>query len=301
MKAVRINEWGKPVQVEDLPDPSPAADEVLVRVRAASVNPVDRAIASGYLKMIYSTPLTLGIDFSGEVAAVGAKVQHVKSGDAVFGASTVGGTFAEYAVVKATGVAPKPQTLDDVQAAAAPLTGLSAWQTLFKLARLKAGERILIHGAGGGIGTMAVQLAKNAGAYVIAHDHGKKGDFLRSLGADEFINAETQRFEDEVSDLDVILDLVGNELVERSWAVCQPGTRYITTAARIDPEEAAKRGINATDTLIQPNVDELAGLSQELEASKVKVFVSKTFPLAEAQEALHYHSNDAGKVVITVG
>jgi NADPH:quinone reductase-like Zn-dependent oxidoreductase len=148
---------------------------------------------------------------------------------------------------------------------------------------------------------MAVQLAKNAGAYVIAHDHGKKGDFLRSLGADEFINAETQRFEDEVSDLDVILDLVGNELVERSWAVCQPGTRYITTAARIDPEEAAKRGINATDTLIQPNVDELAGLSQELEASKVKVFVSKTFPLAEAQEALHYHSNDAGKVVITVG
>jgi NADPH:quinone reductase-like Zn-dependent oxidoreductase len=300
MKAVRINEWGKPVQIEDLPQPSPADDEVLVRVHAASVNPVDRAIAAGYLNMIYTAPLTLGMDFAGEVAATGAGVKHVKPGDGVYGFSPSGGAFAEYAVVKASGVAPKPRSLDAVHAAAVPLTGLSAWQTLFDLARLKYGERILIHGAGGGIGRTAVQLAKNAGAYVIAHDHGEKEGLLRSLGADEFINADVHRFEDEISGLDVILDLVGNDLVERSWAVCRPGTRYVTTAAMIDPEEAARRGVDARGALTQANVEELAALAKEIDAGKVSIIVNQTFPLVDAQTALFYNPADAGKVVITV-
>ncbi len=167
MKAVRVNEWGQPVQIEDLPKPSPANDEVLVRVHAAGVNPVDGAIAAGYMKSMFSAPLTIGADYAGDVVAVGADVQHVKPGDAVYGFSPTYGTFAEFAAVKGSGTARKPQSLDYTQAAAVPLAGLSAWQMLYNFAHLQRGERILILGASGGIGSFAVQLAKNTGATVI--------------------------------------------------------------------------------------------------------------------------------------
>jgi NADPH:quinone reductase-like Zn-dependent oxidoreductase len=160
----------------------------------------------------------------------------------------------------------------------------------------------LIHGAGGGIGTLAVQLAKNAGAYVIAHDKGSKADLLRGLGADEFIDAETQRFEDCVKDLDVVLDLVGRELVERSWNVCSPGSRYVTPAAMIDPQAAAARGITAAGQFTQPTVDQLSQLAEQIDAGKLKIVVNRTFPLEQVQSALGYKSPDGtpGKVVITV-
>ena len=178
MKAARINEWGKPVAIEEVPQPVPANDEILVRVHGAAVNPIDRAIAAGYLQMMYSTPITLGTDFSGAVVAIGADVQHVTPSAAVYGMSLNRGTFAEYAVVKSVGVAPKPQSLNHLQASTVPLAGLTAWQTLYNLAQLQPGERILIHGAGGSIGSFAVQLAKNTGAYVIAHDKADSSGFL---------------------------------------------------------------------------------------------------------------------------
>jgi len=299
MKAVRINQWGEPVQIEELSQPTPAAGEVLIRVQAASVNPVDRFIALGYMANYVTAPMTLGTDFAGDVVAVGEGVTHLKAGDAVYGMSASRGTFAEYAVVNAAGVALKPQTIDYVQASAVPLTGLSAWQTLVDLAGLKSGERILIHGAGGGIGTLAVQLAKNTGAHVIAHDKGDKRELLRSLGADEFINADSERFEDKVSDLDVILDLVGGELVERSWAISRPGSRYVTTAM-VDAEAAAKRGINASGVWTQPNAEQLTKLAQTIDAGKLKVIVNQTFPLDQAQTALSANPPGGGKVVITI-
>jgi NADPH:quinone reductase-like Zn-dependent oxidoreductase len=302
MKAVRVNEWGQPIQLEDVPQPTPGSDEVLVRVRAASVNPVDGGIAAGYMASFLTTPVTLGADFAGDVVAIGNDVQHVKPGDAVYGMSPAYGTFAEYAVVKRNGVAHKPKTLDYLEAAAVPLVGLTAWQTLFNIAELKSGERILIHGAGGGIGLLAVQLAKNAGAYVIAHDKGDKKALLLELGADQFIDAETQRFEDLVSDLDVILDLVGRELVERSWNVCRPGSRYVTPAAQFSQEEAARRGINASGTFTQPTVEELTKLAQEIDAGRLKVYVNRTFPLENIQTALAYKQEGGipGKVVVSV-
>lgn len=302
MKAVRVNEWAQPIQVEDIPQPTPGEGEVLVKVKAASVNPVDGFIALGYMAQMLTAPMTLGTDYSGEVAAIGAGVDHVKPGDAVYGQSPAYGTFAEYVNVKANGVAPKPQTVDDVHAAAVPLTGLSAWQTLFNTAQLKPGERILIHGAGGGVGTLAVQLAKNAGAYIIAHDKGDKEALVRQLGADQFINADTQRFEDEAGKLDVILDLVGRDLVERSWALCETGTRYVTTAAMIDPQEAAKRGINASGQFTQPTVADLTSLAELIDSGKLKPVVSRTFPIEDAPTAINYKQQDStpGKVVITV-
>lgn len=302
VKAVRVNEWGQSVQIEDIAQPKPGNDEVLVRVRAASINPVDGAIVAGYMASFLTAPLTLGADFAGDVVAGGDDIQHVKVGDAVYGMSPTYGTFAEYAAVKGNGVARKPETLDYLEAAAVPLVGLTAWQTLFNIADLKPGERILIHGAGGGIGRLAVQLAKNAGAYVIAHDKGNKREFLLELGADQFIDAETERFEALVSDLDVVLDLVGRELVERSWNVCREGSRYVTPAAIVSVEDAARRGIIASGAYTQPTVEELTKLAEEIDDGKLKVFVNQTFPLEEIQTALAFKQKDGtpGKVVVTV-
>lgn len=302
MKAVRIHEWGQPVQIEELPEPSPADDQVLVRVHAASINPVDGGIAAGYMQMMYSTPFTLGTDFAGEVVAVGADVQHVQRGDAVYGMSLNRGTFAEYAAIPASGVARKPQSLDYVQAAAVPLSGLSAWQTLFNLAQLQRGERILIHGAAGGIGSIAVQLAKGAGAYVIAHVRGDDAGFVKQLGADQVIDADSERFEEVVDSVDVVLDLVREAYVERSFALLQPGGRYVTTANMLPEDAGTDRGIVATGTFTQPAVEELTGLAKEIDAGRVKVLVQRTFPLEEAQTALFYRPEDGapGKVVLTI-
>ena len=302
MKAVRVNEWAKPVEVEELPQPSPANDEVLVRVHAAGVDPMEAAVAAGYAKSMFNVPLTLGRNFAGEVVAVGDDVKHVKPGDAVYGMSPIQATFAEYAAVKAQGVAHKPESLDDVQAAAVPVVGLSAWQALVDLAKLQSGERILIHGAGGGIGTFAVQLAKDIGAYVIGNEKAYNVEFVRQLGADEVINAESRRFEDVIDKVDVVLDLVRGEYVERSFNILKPGGRYVSPANML-PEGAGKeQGIVAMGQFTQPNPEELTKLAEAIDAGKLKVFVSRTFPIEEAQTALYYQpeAGSPGKVVIHI-
>jgi len=302
MKAIRVNEWGQPVQLEDIPQPEPGENEVLVRVRAASINPVDGGIAAGYMKSMLAVPITLGADFAGDVVAVGEGIDHVKPGDAVYGMSPTYGTFAEYAVVKANGVAHKPRSLDYVDAAAVPLTGLTAWQTLFNLAKLQSGERILINGAGGGIGSFAVQLAKNRGAYVIALDRGDKQALLKELGANEFIDAETQRFEDIIDDVDVVLDLIGGEFVQRSLEVCKPGGRYVTSAAMLPPDAGESQGVKAMGTFTQPTVEELTKLAEEIDAGRLKVYVTRTFPLEQIGDAMAYKQEGRvpGKVAVTI-
>jgi NADPH:quinone reductase-like Zn-dependent oxidoreductase len=303
MKAVRINEWGKALQIEELDRPSPESDEVLVRVQAAGVNPVDVGTAAGYLKDMLTAPHTLGTDFAGEVVEVGTDVTHVKPGDAVYGFIPMrGGTFAELVAVKGSEVARKPQSLAFEQAAAVPLVGLSAWQTLFNKANLQRGERILIHGAGGGVGSFAVQLAKDAGAYVIANEKAHNIDFVRQLGADEVIDTDSQRFEDVVGQVDVVLDLVRGEYVERSLNFLKPGGRYVTTANML-PEDAGKeQGIVAMGQFTQPNPEEFTKLAEAIDAGKVKVFISRTFPMAETQTALYYQPKESepGKVVIRI-
>jgi NADPH:quinone reductase-like Zn-dependent oxidoreductase len=303
MKAVRINQWGQPVQLEDVPQPTPNSDEVLVRVHAASINPVDSFVAAGYLQSMLSVPLTPGTDFAGEVVSVGADVQHVKAGDAVYGMIPIrGGAFAEYAAPKAHEVALKPQSLDYVQAAAVPLAALAAWQTLFDLAQLQSGERVLIHGAGGAVGSYAVQLAKDKGAYAIGSDIPEKAGFLQQLGVDQIINAQTQRFEDVVSDVDVVLNYASADLLERSYNVLKPGGRYATTFEQPPQEEAERRGIRAYGVFTQPTVDHLTALAQVIDAGKVNVFVNRTFPVGEAQAALEYRQTGTtpGKIVLTL-
>jgi NADPH:quinone reductase-like Zn-dependent oxidoreductase len=302
MKAVRIKEWGQPVQVEDIPQPTPNSDEILVRVHAASVNPVDLAVAAGYLQSMLGAPMTLGTDFAGKVVSVGADVKHVKPGDEVYGFVPIrGGTFAEYAIAKANEVAHKPRSLDYAQASVVPLVALTAWQSL-DLARLQNGERLLIHGAGGGVGSFAAQFAKDRGAYVIGTAGPGTDAFLRELGVDQYINYEEQRFEDIARDVDVVLSTARGDLAQRSYGAMKPGGRLVATVEQPPQAEAEQRGIRASSVITQPNADHLAKVADLIDSGRVKVFVRRAFPLEEAQAALEasQQRHKPGKVVLTV-
>jgi NADPH:quinone reductase-like Zn-dependent oxidoreductase len=301
MRAVRLNAFGEPVQIEDVAKPVPAADEVLVRVRAGSVNPVDWKIAAGYVGDYFPVPRTMGMDFAGDVEAVGSDVTGVEPGEAVFGMKA--GSLADYVVVKQSEMAPMPQSMDYIHAAALGLASLCAWQSLFDAAKLQAGERILIHGGGGDVGRQAIQLARNAGAEVIVNARGDQADMAHDLKVDKFIDSESQRFEEYTGDVDVILDLVGDEYLERSLSACRPLTRYVTPAAYYIPDMGDDdRGIIATMVATQASDADLAELAEAADAGKLTVQVSRVFPLEEAQQALDYkrQGGTRGKVVVAV-
>src|SRR5215216_1626135 len=302
MKAIRVNEWGKPVELEDVPQPKPADDELLVRVRAASINPFDTAVAAGYLAFMASTPLTLGTDVAGEVVEVGKNVTTLKPGDEVFGAVVLrSGTFAEYTTPKASELALKPKSLDFVQAASIPLAATAAWQTLFNVAKLQSGERLLIQGVAGSVGTYALQFAKQAGAYVYGTDIPERADLVKELGLDSYINYKAERVEDVVKDADVVLDLVGGPHVQESYNVLKRGGRYVGTLAMEMPQEEPERlGIQSYGFAAQPNSEVMAKFADMVDSGKLKVFVNRTFPLEEAAEAMDFRGKTpiAGKVVL---
>jgi NADPH:quinone reductase-like Zn-dependent oxidoreductase len=304
MKAVRVNAWQQPLQVEDIPQPTPQSDEVLVRVQAASLNPFDTAVVAGYLSFMATPPLTLGTDFAGEVVAVGADIQTVAPGDAVYGLVVLrSGTFAEFTTAKAHEVAHKPRSLDYIHAAALPLPSMAAWQTLFDRAQLQPGERVLIHGAAGTVGSLAVQLAKDQGAYVYGTDIPEKAQFIQGLGLDRFINSQVERFEDIVTDVDIVLDYVGGEYLERSYNVLKPGGRYVTSLVGDTPQdEAQRRGIRSFGLASQARADLLAKVAELVDTGKLKVFVNRTFPLADAAAAMDFRlkTTAPGKIVLTV-
>lgn len=304
MKAARVNEWGKPVQIEDIPQPKAADDEALVKVHAASINPFDAAIAAGYLSSMLTPPLTLGADFSGEVVEVGKNVTHVKPGDTVFGVIPVRtGTFAEYTTPKANELAHKPKSLDHNHASTIPLPAMAAWQSLFEHAKFKSGERVLIHGVAGNVGGLAAQFAKSQGGFVYGTDIPEKSKHVAGLGIDRFIDAKSERFEDVVENVDIVLDYIGGEFMERSYSVLKSGGRYVTALMMQTPqEEAEKRGFSSTGFGAQPRAELLAEIADLVDAGKLKVFVNRTFPLKEAQTAMDFRltTKAPGKVVLTV-
>ena len=304
MKAARVNGWGLPIQMENVPQPEPAGDEVLVRVHAASINPFDAYVHAGYMQGFLSVPLTLGTDFAGEVVEVGDEIRHLKPGDAVYGLVPMhSGSFAEYVAAKANEVAKKPKTLSYIQAAGVPLASLAAYQSLFDLGQAQKGERVLIIGAAGAVGGGAVQLAKNLGAVVYAVDIPEKAGFIRELKADHFIDAKEQRYEDVVSRVDLVLDFVGGENQQRSFNLLQPGGRYVTSLVMPAPsEEAERRGIRAVGLATQPRVDQLDELASQIDSGLFKVIINCTFPLDEVEAAMAYRlkAADPGKIVLTV-
>lgn len=290
--------------VEEIPRPSPAAGEVLIRVRAASVNPVDFKIRSGEIRPAgFHLPATPGRDVSGVVEAIGPGVSGLAVGDPVYALlDRDHGGYAEFAVARSDAVAAKPKTIDHIRAAGVPLAATTAWQGLFDHGRLQAGERVLIHGAAGGVGHFAVQFAKDRGAYVIATAHIEDHELLRTLGADEVIDYRTERFEGRARDIDLVFDLVAGETQERSWNVLRDGGRLVSTL-RPPSAEAAERHHGRGEVFeAQPDGRELAAITKLIEDGKVSVFVQRILPLGEAARAQQQleGAHIRGKIVLTV-
>ena len=308
MKAVRIHDFGGPdvLSYEDAPQPSPERDELLIRVHAAGVNPADwKTRERGAAGRRHQLPLILGWDVSGVVEDVGAGVFDFNAGDAVYGLVRFpdpGSAYAEYLAAPASDVAPKPRSLDHVQAAAMPLVALTAWQALFDAAELAAGQTVLIHAAAGGVGHVAVQLATWKGARVIGTGSAGNEDFLRGIGADEFVDYTTTRFEDVVSDVDVVLDAIGEETRERSWGVLKRDGVLVSILGEPSAEAAAAHGVRARRTLVQPNAAQLRELTMLFDSGDVRPAIDAVLPLTQAREA--HERNEAGhtrgKIVLRV-
>jgi NADPH:quinone reductase-like Zn-dependent oxidoreductase len=308
MKAVRIHNYGgsEVLKFEDAPRPKPSSGEVLIRVHATAVNPVDWKVRAGYLKdhIPYPLPFIPGWDVSGVVEATGPGVVEFKKGDEVYSRPDItrNGAYAEYIVVKASEVALKPRSVDHVHAAAIPLAALTAWQALFDVAGLTAGQKILIHAAAGGVGSFAVQLAKWKEAHVIGTASARNQSFLRELGVDEPIDYEKARFEDVVHDVDVVLDTIGGDTQQRSWKVLKKGGILVSIISEPSAEEAAKYGVRPGYVFVQPNAAELAEIAKLVDSGKVKPVVETVLPLSEARRAqeLSETGHTRGKIVLKV-
>jgi NADPH:quinone reductase-like Zn-dependent oxidoreductase len=308
MKAVRIHKYGGPevLVYEDAPFPQPGNSDVLVRVHAAAVNPVDWKIREGYLKEMlhHKLPLVMGWDVSGTVEAVGPGVLRFKPGDAVFSRPDImrDGTYAEYVVIRETDAAHKPNSIDHVHAAAIPLAATTAWQSLFDAAGLSTGQKVLIHGAAGGVGSFAVQLAKWKGAHVIGTASARNHDYLRWLGADEVVDYRTVSFEETVRDVDVVFDTIGGDTQARSWKVLKQGGILVSIVNPPSPEKAAAHGVRQAFVFMQPNAAELAEIAALVDAGKLKAMVETVLPLADARRAqeLNQTGHTRGKIVLKV-
>ena len=223
MKAVVIREYGEQVEIADVPQPELLADSVLIEVHAASVNPVDNIVRAGYMKemMPISFPYTMGYDVSGVVLEVGDQVTKFKKGEEVFSRpnSMQAGTIAEFTVVKAEELAFKPSNISHQEAASIPLVGLTAWQALVAKGNLQKGQKVLIHAGSGGVGTLAIQMAKHLGAEVATTTSSTNIEMVKNLGADTVIDYKTQKFEEKLSDYDLVFDMMGGETMEKSFKV----------------------------------------------------------------------------------
>lgn len=307
MKAIRIHQYGGPevlAQVE-MQRPAPGANEVLIKVKAASVNPFDWKVRAGYKKDIFplTFPATLGSDVSGTVEEVGPGAARFKRGDEVYASLGLeGGGYAEYAVANEEIVAEKPSTLDHVQAAAVPVAGLTAWQALFEVAQLQAGQKVLIHAASGGVGSFAVQFAKAKGAYVIGTASSKNQTFLSDLGIDQAVDYQKTRFEDAVRDVDVVLDTVGGETQERSFKVLKKGGILVSLVQPPSQESATKYGVRALFYGGHASSSGLAEIAKLIDDGKVKPVVETVLPLAETRRAheLSETGHARGKIVLKV-
>jgi NADPH:quinone reductase-like Zn-dependent oxidoreductase len=311
MNAVRIHNYGGPevLKYEDAPRPQPAKGEVLIQVHATSVNPIDWKVRAGYMKdfISHSLPLILGWDVSGvieEVATNSAAGGRFKKGDEVYSLPdhTRNGAYAEYIVVRESEVALKPNALHHVRAAAVPLAALTAWQALFDTAQLQPGQRVLIHGAAGGVGHFAVQLAKWKCAHVIGTASAKNHEKLYQLGADELIDYTTQRFENVARNIDVVLDTIGGDTQERSWNVLKKSGILVSLVQAPSENKAKEHGVHGIRLGAQANGRKLAEIAKIIDSGKVAPVIDRILPLSEARRAheLSQSGHTRGKIVLRV-
>lgn len=310
MRAIAAPSWGSPdvLQPVTIARPQPGPTEILVAVHAAGVNPTDwKSRASGGFGQ-WGDPPILGYDVSGVVESVGLGASLFKPGDEVFGMPRFpehAGAYAEYVAAPSRHFARKPDGLDHVRAAALPLVGLTAWQALAEVAQLRAGQRVLIHAAAGGLGHVAVQIAKSLGAHVIATASAPKHDLLRSLGADELIDYRTTDFAAQLRDVDVVLETIGGENGMRSLATLRRGGMLIWLPGPLDSDVEARGrelGVRTGFTLVEPDRAGLLAITELVEAGKLRVEIAHELALADAARAheLGESNRTTGKIVLKV-
>src|SRR5436309_8429392 len=310
MKAVRIEGYGNEevMALAEVERPTPGDNELLVKVRAAAVNPVDWKIRDGLGDIFgLKPPLILGCEVAGTVEAVGSRgssrtgVSDFVAGDEVYGyLSAHSGGFAEYEAAPASEFVRKPKHINFDTAASVPVAALTAWQGIFDHGELASGQRILITGASGAVGSMAVQLAKNKGAYVIGTGSGRNEEFVRKLGADEFIDYKKAKFEEEVTGVDVVFDTVGGDMQQRAFQTLKGGGFLVSTVSPPSAEKAKEFGVAVAMVQMMPKPDQLAEIKRLVESGKLKVRVATVLPLAEVKKAhqLSAAGHADGKIIL---
>ncbi|MET8442820.1 MULTISPECIES: NADP-dependent oxidoreductase [Streptomyces] len=333
MRAFMVEKYGGEagMRAVDLPDPQVGADDVLVKIHAAGVNPLDLRIRNGDFKAFlpYRLPLVLGNDLAGTVVRVGPSVTRFAVGDEVYARPDKDriGTFAELIAVHQDDLAPKPATLTMAEAASLPLVALTAWQALVERAHVQPGHKVLIHAGAGGLGSIAVQLAKALGAQVATTVSTAKTDLARDLGADVVVDYRTQDFEEVLDGYDIVLDSLGGENLAKSLRVLKPGGTAISVAGPPDPafarelglnpflrlvmtalsfktrRDAKRHGVTYSFLFMKASGDQLRELTPLIDAGKVRPVVDRVFPFDETLQAMEYVEKGrakAGKVVVSM-
>jgi alcohol dehydrogenase len=313
MKSAQINKYGSSEVIEinqNTSEPTLSSGKVLVTIKAASVNPADWKIREGGLQQMIQLqfPSTMGMDFSGVIKQVGEGESNSEfnQGDEVYGQTGVvnggSGAFAEMALANTESIANKPKRLSHVEAAALPLVGVSAWKALIENIGLSKDQKILIHGGAGGIGSIAIQLAKYLGATVATTISTNDKQFVQELGADQVIDYKTQNFEDILHDYDAVFDTVGGETYRRSFKVLKKGGVIVSMLEQPNPELMNQYGVKAIFQFTQADRERLTKLAQWVDQNNIRVNVEKTFSLDEAGKALDYQKDvhPRGKVVLAM-
>ncbi len=310
MKAVQYKTYGgsEVLEINEVTLPEPDPNQILVEVYAAAVNPFDIHLLSGILKdsIPLQFPVTPGGDFSGKIIKAGDDVAGLAAGDDVYGSATVlgGGTgaFAEMALVKAATAALMPRTSSYEEAAASALVGVSAVQALEEYMELASGQKILIHGGAGGIGHIAIQVAKSIGAYVVTTASGDDEEYIKRLGADKFVDYKAEAFEDLEKDFDAVFDTVGGEVTDKSFSILKKGGILVTMKGKPDEERAAKQGLHAVGQFTRVNRKRLDRLTELIDSGKVKIHIDSVFPLDRVKEAAdrQIEGHPRSKVVLKI-
>ena len=309
MKAVRIHQYGNvdTLRYEDADEPMLRADDVLIRVVGTSVNPVDWKIRQGHLKEMipHRMPVILGWDVSGVVSAIGVKVSKFKVGDCVYARPDIerDGTYAEFIAVRETEIAMKPKTISHIEAGVLPLCGITAWEAIVNVAKVSAGQSVLIHAASGGVGSIAVQLAKSRGAYVVGTASAANRALVESLGVDEFVDYRAQRLQGTVKKIDVVFDTVGGQTQNDSWSVMSPGGILVSIVSNPPADEAKKLGMRAAFVFVKPNAATLEEIAQLIDDGKLRPIIGAEFALQDIKHAhgLSESGRAKGKIAIYVG
>jgi len=308
MKAVTIHKYGSADELiyEETENPGLLRDDVLIKVYATSVNPVDWKVRSGNYPGAdqRAWPVILGWDVSGTIEHLGKEVTGFQIGDEVYARPNTKrqGTYAEYVAVNYKEIALKPNSIDHIHAAAVPLAGMTAWQGLFDHGKLQAGQKVLIHAAAGGVGIYAVQLAKWKGAYVIGTASESNIDFLKDLGADEVIDYNNEDFEERLGNIDLVLDLIGGDVQLKSLEVLKPGGIFVSTLAIKDEAAIAAKGLTGGRFMTQSNPEDLRKMAQLIDEGKLKPIIYDIVDLKDAAEAQRTieEGHVRGKIVLKV-